>query len=359
MRIHITEVVENDILKYDVFNDYGLHIASRDTVLTGREISLLLQHSIEYVEILDRPSILNNSVEAFDQLERTLESTASPKWVPQMKPIYNSVVNEIKELFEIARIENKIDTNQAVASFYPLLDNLQLERDVVSLLLLLNNSDSYTYQHSVQVGMLSYYIANWLGLSNAESTRIGYAGFLHDIGKCKIPNEVLNKPEKLTAEEYEEVKKHTIYGYEIIKNSTSDEMMALGALHHHERYNGGGYPHGLKGEEISLFGRIIAIADIYSAMTSTRIYQKERDMLYVLKEVHRLGYSDLDPVITQAFISHMIPNFIGKRVTLSDGRSGTIIMTHPTDFFNPLVQVESQFIDLSIVRSLEITHVYF
>lgn len=359
MRIHVADIIESDVLKTDVFNSYGLHILSKNTVLSGKEISKLLQHAIDYVEILDRATIITNSLEDFDQLERTLESTATPKWVPHMKPIYDSVVNNVKELFDIARIENKIDVDQASAAFDPLMQNLLLERDVVSLLLLLNNADSYTYQHSVQVGMLSYYIANWVGLSGEQSTKAGNAGFLHDIGKCKIAPEILNKPSKLTNEEYEEVKRHTNYGYEIIKNSTSDEEIALGALHHHERINGTGYPLGLKGDDISLFGRIIAIADIYSAMISTRIYQKERDMLFVLKELHRLSFTELDPIITHAFIAHMIPNFIGKRVTLSDGRSGTIIMTHPTEFFSPLVKIDSQFIDLTLERSSEITHVYF
>lgn len=359
MRIHISDVIENDVLKNDVFNSYGLHIMSKNTVLNFKEISLLIQHSIEYIDILDRNPIINNSREDFDQLERTLETTVSPKWIPHMKPIYDSVVDNIKDLFEEASKKNKVDTEKAIAAFDPLMQNLLLERDVVSLLLLLNNSDSYTYQHSVQVGMLSYYIANWIGLSNEASIRAGNAGFLHDIGKCKIPPEILNKPERLSDEEFEEVKKHTIYGYEIIQNSTSDEDIALGALHHHERINGSGYPNKLKGDEISLYGRIIAVADIYSAMISTRIYQKERDMLYVLKELYRLSFSELDPIITHSFISHMIPNFIGKRVILSDGRSGTIIMTHPTEFFNPLVQVGSQFIDLSVERSLEISHVYF
>lgn len=359
MRIHITDVIESDVLKNDVFNSYGLHILSKNTVLHSKEISKLIQHSIEYIEILDRSTIINNSVEEFDQLERTLESTASPKWVPHMKPIYDSVVQDIKGLFDTARKENKIDTEQATAAFDPLMQNLLLERDVVSLLLLLNNADSYTYQHSVQVGMLSYYIANWIGLSNEESVRVGNAGFLHDIGKCKIEPDILNKPGKLSAEEYAEVKRHTIYGYEIIKNSTPDQNIALGALHHHERINGSGYPHGLKGEDISLYGRIIAVADIYSAMISSRVYQKERDLLFVLKELYRLSFTELDPIITHSFISHMIPNFIGKRVTLSDGRTGTIIMTHPTEFFSPLVQINSEFIDLTTERALEITHVYF
>lgn len=359
MRIHVTDIIDSDVLREDVFNSYGLHILSKNTVLHSKEISKLIQHSIEYIEILDRSSIINSSLEDLDMLERTLESTATPKWVPHMKPLYDSVVQNVKEMFDSAREHNKIDTDKAAAEFEPLIQNLVLERDVVSLLLLLNNSDSYTYQHSVQVGMLSYYIANWIGLSNEQSTKVGNAGFLHDIGKCKIDPQVLNKPEKLTAEEFKEIKRHTLYGYEIIRNSTGDHETALGALDHHERMNGSGYPHGKSGDEISLFGKIIAVADIYSAMISSRAYQKERDLLFVLKELYRLSFSELDPIITHAFIAHMIPNFIGKRVQLNDGRTGMIVMTHPTEYFSPLIQVDSEFIDLTQERTLDIIHVYF
>ncbi|HIW34874.1 MAG TPA: HD domain-containing protein [Candidatus Paenibacillus intestinavium] len=359
MRIHVTDVVDGDVLRDDVFNNYGLHILSRNAVLYSAEISKLLQHQIDYIDVLERSNIISNSLADFDLLERTLETTVSPKWVPQVKPIYDAVVQNIQDLFHIARTENIIDTEAAAAAFNPLLQNLHLERDVVSLLLLLNNQDSYTYQHSVQVGMLSYYLANWLGLSEEEATIAGNAGFLHDIGKCKIDDALLNKPEKLTNEEFEEIKLHTVYGYDIIMNSHANKEIALGALQHHERMNGSGYPHGVIGQEISQIGRIIAVTDIYSAMISSRAYQKERDLLFVLKELYRLSFSELDPVITQTFIKHMIPNFIGKRIKLNDDRTGSIVMTHPTEFFSPLIQVDLQFIDLTLERKLEITHVYF
>ena len=359
MRIHVTEIKDGDILKEDVFNSYGLHILSKNVKMSSNEISKLLQHQIDYVQILEHTPTIMDSLEDFDQLERTLESTVSPKWVPQVKPIYDSIVNSVEDLFLSAKETSKINTEEAAKTFEPLLDNLHLERDVVSMLLLLNNQSSYTYQHSVQVGMLSYYLANWLGFSDEEAIKVGNSGFLHDIGKCKIDEAILNKPGKLTTEEFDLVKKHTLFGYEIIKNSVNDEDIALGALHHHERVNGAGYPYQLKGEEISMYGRIIAVCDIYSAMISSRIYQKERDLLFVLKEIERLSFEELDPVIAQTFIKHMIPNFIGKRVKISDDREGTIIMTHPTEFFRPLIKIDQEFIDLTVDRSIDITHVYF
>lgn len=353
MRIHVTDIIDGDQLSKDIFNNYGLHVLSKGARLYQHERSKLLQHHIDYIDIEPR-----DEDEEPAAAERTLETTVNPKWLPKMQPIYENAVTHLEELFVSAVQDGIIDDVQATNVIQPLLDNLQLERDVVSMLLLLNNNSEYTYQHSVQVGMLSYYLATWLGYSNAKAAEIGKAGFLHDIGKCKIDDSILNKPGKLTEEEFNAVKLHTVYGYELITSSIDNPEIALGALQHHERVDGSGYPKGLKGEQIHPIAKIIAVVDIYSAMISARVYQKERDLLYVLKELHRLSFSQLDPLTTHTFIKHMIPNFIGKRVDLSNGDTGMIVMTHPTEFFRPLVQVGDNFIDLNLEREFEIMHVY-
>ncbi|RIX52425.1 HD-GYP domain-containing protein [Paenibacillus nanensis] len=353
MRIHVTDILDGDKLSSDVFNDYGLHVLSKGTKLYKSEISRLLQHHIDFVDIEERqlstPAAHNG---------RTLESIVNPKWLPNVKPLYESAVKSFETFFSSAEATGKIDTDQVAEAINPLIKNLQLERDVVSMLLLLNSEDNYTYQHSVQVGMLSYYLATWMNYSQEESTRIGKAGFLHDIGKSKISDTILNKPSKLTKEEFDEVKRHAELGYHIILDSFGDESLAIGALQHHERLDGSGYPNGLSGDQIHPISKIIAVVDIYSAMISARVYQKERDLLYVLRELHRLSFSELDPVTTHTFIKHMIPNFIGKRVRLNTDEVGIIVMTHPTEFFRPLIQIEDTFIDLTIERDFEITHVY-
>lgn len=226
------------------------------------------------------------------------------------------------------------------------------------MLLLLNTKDDYTYQHSVQVGMLSYYLATWLGYDEKQAVVIGQGGFLHDIGKCQIQDDILNKPERLSDDEFELIKQHTIFGYEIIKRSFGESIQATVALQHHERIDGNGYPHGINGEQIHPVAKIVAVADVYSAMISSRVYQEKRDLLYVLKELYRMSFNELDPFTTHTFIKHMIPNFIGKQVELQSGETGIIIMTHPSEFFRPLIQINGEFIDLSLERSLEVKHVY-
>ncbi|CAM4262240.1 putative nucleotidyltransferase with HDIG domain [Paenibacillus endophyticus] len=350
MRVHVTELLDGDRLTNDTFNDYGLHVLSKGTVLNNQDISRLFQHRIDYVDIDLRASEASEG--------RTLESTVNPKWLPTVQPLYENAVKNFEGLFTKASASGMIDDAEVSSMFGPLLNNLQLERDVVSMLLLLNTKDDYTYQHSVQVGMLSYYLATWVGYTNEEAVKVGKAGFLHDIGKCRIEDQVLNKPGRLTEEEYEEVKRHTLYGHEIILQSFDEPFVAYGALQHHERNDGTGYPYGLSGDEIHPVSKIIAVVDIYSAMISQRVYQQKRDLLYVLRELYRLSFKELDPSTTHTFIRHMMPNFIGKRVELVSGESGIIVMTHPTEFFRPLIQIGDDFIDMAVEREYEIQQVY-
>lgn len=349
MRVHVTELIDGDILVRDTFNNYGLHVISKGTPLHYNDIAKLIQHHIDYVDIEERPSAAPS---------RTIESTLSPKWLPTVEPIYKNAVKSFESLFAKALSNQEISNEEVMGTIQPLLNNLHMERDVVSMLLLLNTSDDYTYQHSVQVGMLSFYLATWVGYSNSEAAQIGKAGFLHDIGKSRISVDILNKPGKLTEEEFEEVKKHTLYGHEIIKQYFDEPYIAVSALQHHERIDGSGYPHGLTGDQIHPVAKIISVVDIYSAMISERLYQKRRDLFDVLMELYRFSFSELDAHITHTFIKHMIPNFIGKQVELVSGEIGVIVMTHPTEFFRPLIRIGDDFIDMSVEREYEIKQVY-
>jgi len=317
---------------------------------------MLFQHQIDFVDIDMRstsqvPDVLEPST------SRTLETGMSPKWMPTVQPIYENTIKGCKSLFEQAFTDGAIKEELVRDTFQPLVNNFRMERDVVSMLLLLNSKDDYTYQHSVQVGMLSFYLASWLGYGEEEAVEIGQAGFLHDIGKCRVNEQILNKPGRLTDEEFAEIKRHTTYGYEIIKNSMDNELAAVVAAQHHERMDGTGYPLGLKGDEIHPIAKIVAVVDVYSAMISMRVYREKRDLLHVLREIYRMSFYELDPHTAHTFIKHMIPNFIGKRAELSDGQTGVIVMTHPTEFFRPLIQIGDQFVDLTTERDLEVKSV--
>lgn len=349
MRVHITDVHAGDKLAKDVFNEFGLHVLSQGTVLSDNELSRLYQHRIDYLEIEWRTTVQTSPA----------PNSAADSVSAKFRPAYTEALTGFERLFEKALAKGVIRMEDVQETFLPLVDKMKTERDVVSLLLLLNSGDEYTYVHSVQVGMLSYYIAGWLGWTGEETLRAGTAGFLHDIGKCYISDAILKKPSRLTEDEIAEIKKHPQLGYDIVKRSfPDDDALSLAALQHHERMDGTGYPHGITAESIHPFARIVAVADVYSAMTTQRIYRDKQDLLVVLKELQALSFHALDPHITHTFIRHMLPNFIGKKVELSDGSHGTIVMNNPTNYFRPLVQTEGGFIDLASTPRLEIKHVH-
>ncbi|MEK8126822.1 HD-GYP domain-containing protein [Paenibacillus filicis] len=358
MQVPINQIKIGDRLGSDIFNHSGVLVLSAATVLTQDDIFKLSLHRVDEVDVRideQQPAYQEQVLQAMESPpalfaveERNVEKLAA----------YQGAVSGIKHLFQQVATEGYVSMEQVNEGFSPLVEQVHQENDVVSLLLVLNNKDDYTYQHSVQVGMISYYIAKWMGQSEDEALLAGKAGYLHDVGKSKIDPTVLTKPGRLSDEEYQHIKKHTIYGYEILKKSGLPESLCLAALQHHERMDGTGYPLRLQDSDIHPLAKIIAVADVYSAMISTRVYQKKRDLLSVLRELHRCSFGELEPHITHTFIKHMVPNFIGKKLQLNTGEVGKIVLTHPTDFFRPLVNFDGYFIDLSQRQDLGVEHIF-
>lgn len=145
-------------------------------------------------------------------------------------------------------------------------------------------------------------IAKELGFSDSELENLHKIGLLHDIGKIGVPDSILNKPSRLTEEEYIIMKTHVNIGAEILKDFTLVPHVVDGAKYHHERYDGKGYPNGLKGEEIPLNARIIGIADAFDAMTANRVYRTAQNMDYVIEELHRCKGTQFDPCLVEIML---------------------------------------------------------
>ncbi len=167
----------------------------------------------------------------------------------------------------------------------------------------LNQKNEREKLHSVKVSEISKEIGKAMGFNSQQLGEVETAGLLHDIGKISIRDEVLNKPGKLTDEEYAEIKKHPESSYEILKSVDAYSSLANAALSHHERYDGKGYPNGLKGENIPLFARIICVADAYEAMIADRSYRKGMPHEAALEEIRRNSGTQFDPVIADYFLS--------------------------------------------------------
>ena len=196
-------------------------------------------------------------------------------------------------------------------------------------------------------------LGKWLNLPSIDLTLLTYTAFLHDIGKTKVDPIILNKPSNLTISEYEEVKKHTVYSYELVKKIPYlDKSVSLGVLMHHERLDGSGYPLHLKEDNISTFAKIIAITDMFDAMTSDRVYRKGQNPFTTLDIMQHDCMGLLDYNYLSTFIKQMSNYYTGEMVKLNDDRIAKIIKIDINNFSKPLISIDSNFIDLSKQREL-------
>jgi putative nucleotidyltransferase with HDIG domain len=174
-----------------------------------------------------------------------------------------------------------------------------------TILRALNAKDSYTFGHSMRVAYFSLVTGRELGLNEEEIYELEMSALFHDIGKIATPDSVLNKPSRLSEEEFIIMKDHPVKSWEILKDFPEFEKIALNAKLHHERFDGKGYPHGMKGEEIPVFARIILIADTFDAMTSTRPYRKGLPYEVAFEELIQFSGTQFDPKLVQLFIQGM------------------------------------------------------
>jgi putative nucleotidyltransferase with HDIG domain len=218
--------------------------------------------------------------------------------------------------------------------------------------------DEYTYTHCVNVAFYSMLIGKWMNLSENEIKKLALSGLLHDIGKIKIPNEILNKKGKLTKEEFEIMKNHTVIGYGIIDGVDGiDTEIKRVVLLHHERIDGSGYPFNAISEKISLYTKIVAIADVYDAMTSERVYKERQTPFETFEMLKTVGLGILDPTILNIFLRNISTCYIGTSVKLSNGDIGNVVYIPPHDITCPIINVGSTYINLSQESNLKIVSI--
>lgn len=214
--------------------------------------------------------------------------------------------------------------------------------------------DDQTFVHSLNVSLICGLICRWLKIQNKETKDIVVAGLLHDIGKTRISRTILQKPGPLTDEEREEINRHTIYGYRILETANSPPSLRVGALFHHEREDGLGYPSGLNSSSIPLSAKIISIADVYDAMTSNRPYRGKICPFKVIAQFQHNFYGALDTGILLTFLNRIAECYVGEVVQLSDGRTGQIVLINPSTPSRPQVWTSDGIVNLKNEPDLEI-----
>lgn len=345
-----SEYLEKGMKALDyVYTPDGLSIINPGTLITKRMIDLVRQHEIGYVKVEFDESKYPNAVRVHKP-----KPEKEPKFanIPDVKPIINDelrdeAISSIKKMFEAFDTtdlseKNMTTAHRAVKEIYAVVDKLieTLSGETYSLVHIadLKSYDEYTYHHSLSVAVLAIALGQSMSFSDDDLRLLGRAAMMHDIGKIYVPNELINKPGKLTEAEFKAVKNHTAEGYRhLMFEKVGDEYFRKIVLCHHEKVNGTGYPNKLEGNDIPFMSRIIAVADMYDAVTSYRSYRKPMSPSEAIELVMSESERALDYNIVKTFIEKMDFYPVNTCVELSDQRIG--IVTDNSNSMRPVLRM--------------------
>lgn len=332
--LHIYQCREGYILADDVYDNRDVLILPKDTILDGHAIMRLKALRIRQLLVYEP--------------QETEEAEKNEYSLYKFKKEYRENLSVMKQIVGDLAAGRKPDYDKVQSisnSIYSKIDSIS---NIINCMNKVKNMDEYTYTHSINVSVYALLIAKWLGLSEEEIRSVVITGILHDIGKLKIPGDILNKKGPLLPEEFEKIKEHTSIGYHLSLDIPQlTEKIREGILMHHEREDGKGYPFGLAGDKINLYAKIISIADVYDALTSERVYKKRVTPFDTFGELIRIGYGHFDTKVLMTFLSNISCYYIGSIVKMSNGEKGRVIFVAPHSISAPIVSVNNKFIDLS------------
>lgn len=340
-----SSILKSGMVTYDdIYNSLGVLILKENTVLDQWKIDRIHRNNIEKVRVKLNE---NNGLYAEKEIE-SLKSIYNSEKIRDFKEKYVAEVDEVTQIIKEIGKGAAIDVYSVSQISRNIIKGFDAVNDVINYLQLVKHLDDYTYSHSLNVSLISIVIAKWMNFSDAEINEIATAGLLHDIGKTRIPEELLMKPGKLTSEEFEEVKKHTVMGFMMIDNiKDATENMKYTVLMHHEKIDGSGYPVGALDDEIPLFSKIVAIADIYDAMTSNRSYRKRLCPFEVIKNMEMQTFGKLDTKVLTVFLKNIANSYMSDFVELNSGEICQIVFINPNRIWQPIVRYGTELIDLS------------
>lgn len=387
--LSISELKPNMVLGKDVKSATGQIIATSGTVLTPAIIARFGFYKISSVHIAqpvppqatppapkkknnvqpmpEKADFKNTEIKREDKIIRQVENIVVPDNVGGVKnPTYSQAVKQTSTFrtfesefaFALARTRERfeqimsgnhiIDHREIAQGLGQLASICPTSIEFFDMLHNMRQNNDSVYAHCLNAALIARQMGVWLHMSQDDLTILTVAGLLHDIGKLKIAPELLNKKGRLTDDEFAELRKHPIYSHEILKTQILDVRIKKAAVQHHERCDGSGYPYGLTGDEIDDFSVIIAIADVYDAMTAARVYRSPLCPFQVIAEFEKDGYQKYRPKYILTFLEHIAKTYQNNRVLLSNGTSANIVLLNNKHLSQPVVQLnDGSCIDLS------------
>ena len=334
------------VLGENIYDLERVLLLSVGTVLSHENIKTIMRLGYFEINVQSDLGLPENAVHRLDHAK-----------VEQFQNTYAEMENEVADIIKFISDGNQVDMNQVLSVPDKLMQKIGSNLgDVFAYLNHVSMLDDHTMGHSINVSLISGVICDWIKTKPTLRKEVVVAGILHDVGKSLVPQSILKKPGPLSAEEWEKVKQHPVDGYKILKGAKAPDSVLIGALMHHERGDGSGYPLGLKQDKIPLVAKIVAIADIYDAMTSDRTYRNKMCPFQVIKQFQNY-LSILDTKILMTFLTRIAECYIGELVALTDGTAGEIVFIPPGDPGRPLIKTKFGLINLQDEPGLEVDHI--
>lgn len=359
LKISINDIRPNMVLAADVVTKSGAVILAKNTMLNNVNFTKLKSNEITSIKVWDQS--YDKNADVLTHGENTIEEqmkpiTSRPEY-KQFSGVYESKIDNAKETLLAIGDGGEVDVDELYGITTDIVNTVNCKSDIFAYMLSLKDIGDHTYTHSINVSLLCNLFSKWMGMSEEEGKILTIAGILHDIGKTKVPHDVLNKKEKLTDAEFEEIKRHPTYGYEMVVEKDIPEEVKMAVLMHHEKMDGSGYPMGIKGTKITKFAKIVAICDIYDAMTSDRVYRSKICPFEVIRNFEESSFGLLDTEYLLVFLQNIAYTYVGSWVKLSNGENAEIVFINRGQMSRPIVKSGERFLDLSKIHNIDIEYI--
>lgn len=260
--------------------------------------------------------------------------------LPVAEKLYSEALEHAHEFMNDVRKGKDVNYHDAEPVVDGFIESVFRNESAAVTLFKLRRFDEYSYTHCINVGVLSIILGKFLGLDKDTLRLLGLSGLFHDVGKARIPEDILNKPASLTPREMEIIKTHPLESFKIISATDGPAKDILrGAVEHHERFDGTGYPRGLSGKDIGIFGRIISIVDVYDALTSKRCYKAAMPTSKALSLMYQWRDSTFAPNSIEHFIKCIGVYPVGSFVRLSTGEYAVVTDNNSSNASRPMVKI--------------------
>ncbi|MBM6616944.1 HD-GYP domain-containing protein [Bacillus suaedaesalsae] len=347
MKVPITQLREGCILSDDVTSLTNKPLIPKKTIINKQHIQLLQAFLINEIQV-ESTLVNGKPFRPYESHDDELENDENANI--SFTAHYLKSVQEYKKIFQDWQSGSQVDIVKVRKFFIPLLERSLRSGSEIFTLHHYSTKEDYLFHHSVTVGLLSGFLGKKQNYEKGQWLQIAIAGLLSDCGMAKVSPKILDKQTALLPEEYNEIRYHPTHGYKMLQNlPVIREGVKLGVFQHHERTDGSGYPLGISGEKIHPYGKIIAVADVYHAMTSERAYRSKQSPFKVLEMILQDSFGQFDIQVIQALTSGLANFSIGTKVRLSDGQIGEIVFVESKSPTRPMVKLEdrNEFIQLS------------